>query len=220
MICLVMDRLQKYEEAGFSSRLLQVALIILIVVSGAFPAYAERSYLMIPDATDRAERLSELAGQMPGKTEIHAPRTASEWMRQLHQIDADLERIILIAKRFQQASQLIERGIQDARSFALENRTFMTEWGPVLQGNYRLMTTAYEYNSPANMRMLVAIAILENLISTMPMRIASIHRSNNLQLKFTKQARVVAAARQRVHQHLFYVRKNIKVIRNTARAAM
>jgi len=195
-------------------------ILLLSVLSLSNTAYAERSYLMIPDAVEQAEELSKAANTLGRDDVSQRPKTVHEAMNHLHRIDKDMDRIILLARRFQQTSRLLDRGIRDTQNFAYENSAFVTEWGPVLRGNYQLIQAAFKVSDPDDMRTIVALSILEKLLDSISMRIESAHTAMHLQLQFSKEASVINAARQRLHDQLTEFKQSLNTIRNTARARM
>jgi len=197
-----------------------VLFILLAIVPISNMAYAERSYTMIPDAVEQAEQFSESADRLGRSHTQQPPRTAGEAMYRLHRIDAELERIILLARRFQQTTHLLEQGIHDAQRLARKNNAFIVEWGPILQGNYQLIHASLDGRKPDDMRTMVAIGILENLTHSIAMRMKSAGMAMSLQLQFSREARIIDAARQRVHLQLTDVRKGLNTIRNSAQTRM
>ena len=197
-----------------------ISFLLFAILAMSNEACAEQSYTMIPDTVNQVEQFSKAADNL-GRTRIQqAPRTAAEAIHRLHRIDAELDRIIAIASRFQQTTRLLEKGIRETQQFVRKNKAFVIEWEPVLRGNYQLIHASLDGSTPDDMRTMVAIQILENLLHSISMRMASADVAMNLQLKFSREARVIHAAQRRVHFQLADIRKELKVIHDTAQTRM
>jgi len=193
-------------------------LFILVTLSCSDIAYAERSFLLMPGVA-RAEQLAESANILGRSHMKTAPGTANGAMIKLHHIDADLDRIIPLARRFQQTSLMIEQGIHEARNLAQESRR-LVEWKYALAGGYQLMHAVQAHDPRDDMRTIVTILMLENLLAAMDMHIRSTGQAVNIALQLSHEAKIIRNARERLYQQLALVRQELKGIRNKAKAQM